>query len=271
MGIKNCQNIFRNTGRYVDIETLRNKRVSIDMMTYSVQIYKTSKSVNTWKNKVIHLLNNFTKFGVVLICVFDGYNKPKEKLITMMRRKEQTEKYRKNLREMLDDPHKTEGMLLQISRLERLVKYPSREENNELMILITKCTPFKVLIAEGDAEALCCKLYKDKEVDYVLTEDSDVILYNIDNILMKFNFDHLNFKLIHVSDLLREHQLTFDQLFYLCALLGTDYNSSSMKWETALKAAKLPEILDILQEKDVDIKRLKSIFNCDNISHVLLC
>jgi 5'-3' exonuclease len=118
----------------------------------------------------------------------------------------------------------------------------------------------EVYIADGEAENLCCYYLKENRADYVLSEDSDVVLYGATKFLMKF--DGTQARLYALEEVLDYHKLTFQELFCLCLLLGTDYDEEGLKgcgYQRGIKLIKT-EGLEMAEAYIKNIERMKAIF-----------
>jgi predicted nucleotide-binding protein (sugar kinase/HSP70/actin superfamily) len=108
------------------------------------------------------------------------------------------------------------------------------------------------------------ELYKDKVVDYVLTEDSDVLLYDIPVFLMKFDEKKMTVVTYSLNLILKFYSLSFEEFFNLCILLGTDYNPTLCSLKNSLEVIKNKSFDCYLTR--INIGRLKQIFDCQNLT-----
>lgn len=271
MGIRNSYDIFNECGKNAYIDQFSNKTICIDMMTYVVRIYKIY-GPDKWYNKIINFIEKIKKRNIKCICVFDGFNKPPEKGTCVKKRKDTTNKYKQELNEISDEMKSEQNAerynflnkKLEKAKLNSL--YPSTSELFNVMILIEVVCKCEVLIAHGEAESLCCYLMNQNQADYVMSEDSDVLLYNVDVFLTKYTSETGKLKVFTTSEILLKYQITFEELFYICLLMGTDYNLglNGYGFKTGVKKIKqvgiqsLTESLDSTQS--VKCSRLKEIF-----------
>ena len=84
-----------------------------------------------------------------------------------------------------------------------------------------------VLQAEGEADSVCAKLYRDKMIHAVVSEDSDMLFYGVGRLLSKFSWLE-SFEEINLSVLLSGLGITYQQFIDLCILCGTDYTPSTI-------------------------------------------
>lgn len=76
--------------------------------------------------------------------------------------------------------------------------------------------------ATHDAEAVCAELVNNGFADYALTQDTDTILYGCNGIIR--NLKSSTYDLVSSERILRNLNLTNNQLIYLAIITGTDYN-----------------------------------------------
>ena len=81
--------------------------------------------------------------------------------------------------------------------------------------------------ANGEADALCAKLYKMGKVQAIMSEDSDMLLYGGGKLMRKIGWSN-DFELLDMDILLAELGITHEQFVDLAILCGTDYTSSTI-------------------------------------------
>lgn len=120
--------------------------------------------------------------------------------------------------------------------------------------------------AETEADPQCAKLMNDGVCDYVLSDDSDVLLYGADAILR--NWDGSATELLPRKSILDNTGLTMDELVQTQILIGCDYNDGAhgVGWVTAQKYVNQSETFtDAVEralEKDSDVnpKRMHRVY-----------
>jgi len=84
-----------------------------------------------------------------------------------------------------------------------------------------------VIRANGEADAMCAKLYLSGQVDAVMSEDSDILLYGGGRLIRKFNWTN-QIEVLDLKTMLRSLGISHCQLIDLAILLGTDYTLSTI-------------------------------------------
>lgn len=248
MGIKNGISLFSKCGREIHISSLLNERVAIDMMTYIIKLYKLYKKDNScklWLKKVLEWVDNIQKY-VKCVIVFDGPNKPIEKHPEILKRRINNIKYTKNINqdELINDLKLFDNGKIDIlvnkynidsaniySYLSSKIygvnnSYPSMDEMNILYILLSEYSKYnnvQFVIASGEGESHCVYLLKEDKVDYVISEDSDLLMYNCSKFIMKF--DGNKGILYNIDEIKNKIDCNFDELFCIGNILGNDYTS----------------------------------------------
>ena len=107
-----------------------------------------------------------------------------------------------------------------------------RQKNNKYNIIITKEQYYETIeildllgvqwiIAPTEADAQCAYLSKNNLVDYVLSEDLDLLTFGTKKLLRNYkNNSKLEISLDKILELLK---INYDQFIDICILLGCDY------------------------------------------------
>jgi 5'-3' exonuclease len=111
-----------------------------------------------------------------------------------------------------------------------------------------------------EAETMCSDLCIRKQVDAVISEDTDVLAYSSPIFLTKLNTQNDTCVEINYEHIIESLEITSDQFLDLCIMCGTDYNKNIYKVgpEKAFKLLKEHGTIDDLLNKNVlDISVLK--------------
>jgi flap endonuclease-1 len=102
------------------------------------------------------------------------------------------------------------------------------------------CDLMKIPIfrAKGEADALCAKLSLTGQVNGVISEDSDNLLYGCRQLIRKVGWG-MEAEVIDLDVLLAELKITHDQFIDLCILTGTDYTTDKIGGCGAVRAYEL--------------------------------
>jgi flap endonuclease-1 len=249
-----------------EFSELKGLRIAVDISIFLYKTIR-SVGNDSWMGVFIIFLCKLKEAGMKTICIFDGPNQPKEKKKEQERRREQNKKMQDRLklcikiRDNIQDNYITHEILpdkiieeakkvlpkrrkntdvtnyydpgdVVVSLNETIEKLkrqsiPITNEHRDKALEIVKSLGLKGIIADGEAETVCCYLVINEMADAVLTEDTDVLAYGATLFLaLKDHKIHdKKFYGIHYPSLLNEMNFTSSQFKDLCILLGCDYNS----------------------------------------------
>lgn len=77
---------------------------------------------------------------------------------------------------------------------------------------------------DEEAEQLCVKKYKNREVDYLYTCDTDVYIYNIDYVINSISLKDGTFTVFNIEEAKKCIKLNETSFRHFCILLECDYN-----------------------------------------------
>ena len=240
--------------------------------SHDPQSKKTNPHIDGFYQLIYRLLKN----GIYPIFVTDGKT-PKQKLHTLKKRSEQTQKNIKKVEDLQEDLITMLGGSLmpddqvdnssisqtQTVTLQQLVDlykgHPLENELKDKLAEINKaskniiqfkpnvyqdiyklCGLFSVPIyrANWEADSLCTKFYARGLVKAIMSEDSDILLYNGGRLIRKFNWSN-TVEVINIDKLLEKLKINYDQFVDLCILCGTDYTVETISGLGAIRAYEL--------------------------------
>lgn len=228
MGIKNLMKIIQKYApaalTYTKIDKYKNKTIAIDS---SLMIYKMIFAIrmNGYDIKnddiiVTHLhalllkFQGFIKYNITPVFVFDGMP-PKIKETTLKQRSEfqnfMKMKYYKAVTQ--DEKKKYYFMKSDISY----------QEIKDCMELI-KLFNYTIIESPEEADSQLANLMQNNKVDYIVTDDMDILVFGGNKILKNFTVsDKKKIQEINLDTLKKETKLNQNQLIDLAILLGCDY------------------------------------------------
>ena len=195
---------------------LKNKSVAVD---YSIFYYKFKKSrgEQTLKGAFIRQIKTFQFYNITPIYIFDG--KPDaNKLETIQNRNREIVKYK----EKMEEERK------KIVRNRNLIKKYERKTVKLNIIDINICKQLfrnqniQFIQANGEADELCCSLYKENKVSGIFTEDNDLLLGGsiIYKGLNNYNDSIYEYNL---KSILEELDISYNIFLKICLLAGSTY------------------------------------------------
>jgi flap endonuclease-1 len=112
---------------------------------------------------------------------------------------------------------------------------------------IVKLLGVPCMFAPEEADSQCAYLSRNNLVDYIATEDMDLLTFGSKNIIR--NFLKKQMCVITLEDILLDSNITMNQFIDLCILLGCDYTETidgigqKKAWDLIVKYGSLEEIL----------------------------
>uniref|UniRef100_T1J9L4 Exonuclease 1 n=1 Tax=Strigamia maritima TaxID=126957 RepID=T1J9L4_STRMM len=168
----------------------------------------------------IKMINVLLSMRITPIMIFDGCRLPAKKGVELNRR-EQRERNKKKAKEFL-----REGKLKEArEHFQRSVDITSEMA----LELIKACQKIGVdcIVAPYEADAQLAYLNKEKIIQLVITEDSDLVLFGCDYIL--FKMDSMGFGVLieksrlHLCMDANPSKFLFEKFRYMCIMSGCDY------------------------------------------------
>jgi len=221
MGIKSFSKVIKRFAPEAEYEinpqTLRGSVIGVDLSMSLYQVSLGMKTTLTHNEQDITYLyglyNRFTMFkklGIHLVVVADG-KPPKIKEDTLLQR---------DKKKQLSAQHT-------LGTTTRSFKIEAHHLDGTKKLCLQLGIPF--LYAEGEADLLLAKLYRDKVISHILSCDSDIIVMGGSRIIKKASTS--KFVIWDGTILLQKLQnlnpsITEDSLIDLACLLGNDYNTN---------------------------------------------
>lgn len=176
-----------------------------------------NESSKAWLYAIYHTFKNLSK-NFNLTFVFDGKT-PEHKLKEHLKRRENNQNLIKLGKELIKDKEtifKGKELLVKTIETSTLI--------SKLKEFIEEVKLGNILQADFEADLLLAKLNLNKEVDLIITEDTDLIVYGCDNVLFKYKGDKGMLYCKEISIKNNENFLKDWDLFKIfCILCGCDY------------------------------------------------
>jgi 5'-3' exonuclease len=282
MGIKNLSQFLRKREVYetLDISVLKYTKIGIDVPMFLFKFKGIcDPATNDWLGCFITLIAFLRKHDIHPIFVFEG-KAPPEKIPVQEERREQRQKLVDKTCSLIEDLNEYIGtgvvtpLLLQTwekikfkNNKSLLTKKPltksfinveaikdeiSRRKRFEISITSEDINNLKELLdlmgvswiqSRGEAETDCVSLFYGGIIDYIVSEDTDVLAYfnrkqeNETKVIISFNMHDLTFVQISKQKVLNTLNLTSESFRDFCIMCGTDYNKNIFRvgTETAYK------------------------------------
>lgn len=258
MGIKNLHKLLEKYSKECyqtrHLSEYSYRKVAIDISLYLYK-YKAIAG-HRWVESFISLVNSLRKHDIHCVFVYDG-QAPVEKLEEQKRRRDSRENQSKKIAELerqIEDFEKNGiiGPLIQelcetkvssLFRQQVIKNYNiniAKAKVESMKSMLISITPEDVQLtrdlfdvmkipyiqAPHEAENFCSHLAIHQKVDYVLSEDTDVLAYGTPYFLTKI--DTFNDTVVEISyeKILEQTEMTKETFTDLCIMCECDYNSN---------------------------------------------
>lgn len=238
---------FPGRKKYIKLNELSNNYIAIDAFIY---IYRAKHKGNDIIKYFKDLIFKLRLHNIVPIFVFDGKS-CKYKLKEIQKRKERLHNKMIKLQEIEDTNIR--------KHLEEKISRPDPYEIGKLKESLELWgIPFET-INRYDAESFISYLSRKQFVQYIASEDSDVIAYGA-KIWLR-NIDRENIQIIDISlfkkklDILQNKFIIDNETSYthwfkfllFCVLLGNDFNETIMPFREAIRYFNYKKISNIIE------------------------
>ena len=299
MGVKDLTKLVREKVPHAisnkSIQDLSGKRIAIDTYIY---IFKYKCVLRErWMDGFNHLCLAFKQNDIAPIFVFDS-KAPPEKLCEQKRRREEGRKRREatdhlkdalivyketdvldeqlyhchlKLQKKTDGPLVDQPVKLELGDIGVLEEFINKRDGQDISITTADVANLKTLFhlkgvrwaqALEESEATCSYLYHQNEVDFILTDDSDIMAYGC-SYLTRMTTDY-SFSFIDYTAVLDHLEFSKEEFVDFCILLGTDYNTRKRGFGPVKCIKTIREygsLENIPAYHDIDYKRIRELFS----------
>ena len=270
MGIKNMSQFLKKHEVYetLNISSLRYVKIGVDTPMFMYKFKSMYPESKEWLGCFITFITFLRKWDIHPIFVFEG-KAPPEKAPTQILRREQKQKIvdKTNLlQESLDafvqkgetNPILFETMtklkekkqksllsskatiiknFINVEEIQdeinrrRKYEFSITEEDTNLVKELLELLKINFIQSKGEAETECVHLFYNGYIDYILSEDTDVLAYHHPTtlnlkVITTFNTNDLTFVQVSKERLLDTLNLTSKSFRDFCIMCGTDYNKN---------------------------------------------
>jgi flap endonuclease-1 len=228
MGIKNltsfllehCPDAIKQTQLF----ELRGKKAAIDV---SIFLYRFKYKGNKLIPKFFEQINRLRMNDITPIYIFDGVpdqlkqdtiNTRKNKLIDKHNKIQELKTELQNT----NDVSKVSEINNKINTIDNKIISVTKED-----IYLVKCLfdllNIKYIQAQGEADLLCSKLCSTNVVDFIISEDMDLLTSGTKLLVRDFNIYNNKITVYNLSKILTQLNITYEKWVELCIMLGCDY------------------------------------------------
>lgn len=245
MGVSNLLKFVSQKCKRTHISDFSNSIVAIDVNCLIHKAIYTDQPPIVFIKRYVKILRNL---DCKIILVFDGLPYP-SKQPTTIKRTERRNMYKKRGDELLIN-----GKLSEAMKCFRRCSSISRSGINEIMHVFKGINGIEVIEAPYEADSQLAFLSLNGLADYIITEDSDLIVYGCEKIIFKLK---LTGECLYYNKNQLELSITFDDFRKLCILAGCDYLPGGLKGvgiKKGLKLLQTKSIEDLLKDSPDEFK-----------------
>jgi flap endonuclease-1 len=270
MGIKNLTSFLQEhcpAGiREINLNELSGKKTAIDT---SIFLYKFKYKANRLIPKFLEQINRLCINNITPIYIFDGIPPEEKKEVIISRqnklkeKKEIIDKLKHEIATTTDIEHKTK-LKIDLYKLDNKMIHVTKEDIQQVKYLFDLLN-IKYIQAEGEADLLCSKMCSKGKVDFVISEDMDLLTSGTNLLLRDFNIYNNRATLYDLNEIMTKLEVSYEQFVDLCIMLGCDYlkRPNGMGPKKSFKLIKECSSIDVIVSKMVEKNILLEDDYCD--------
>lgn len=261
MGVKGLNRIFDEFKNIKSIENIKinemkNSTVAIDANNWLYQFLCAGRKssdgeiLNSKGVKITIIIGLYRRIMFMLkknikpVFVFDG-KPPIFKNVTLKNRK----KNKCIAQEKIDNNEYNN-----IEEKKKLIQRASSVTKNDIILCkkLIKILGLPIIDAPGEADAELAYLQRKKLVDYIISEDNDIIVFGGNNVIKGFKASKAMYNLTNLDDFYKKTGLTQEDLAKIAILLGCDYFQG-------VKGIGIKRISKMIENKKIEFELAQSI------------
>ena len=265
MGIKNLTSFLQEhcpTGiREINLKDFTGKKTAIDT---SIFLYKFKYKANRLIPKFLEQINRLRLNDITPIYIFDGVP-PEEKYDVIVSRqnklkekKDNIETLKKEIDATTDIEHKNK-LKSDLYKLDNKLIHVTKEDIRQVKYLFDLLN-IKYIQAEGESDLLCSKLCSSGKVDFVISEDMDLLTSGTNLLMRDFNIYNNKATIYDLNEIITKLNISYEKFVELCIMLGCDYlkrpNGMGPKKSFKLinECASIDNIVSKMVEKNIELE-----------------
>jgi flap endonuclease-1 len=226
MGIKNLNSVIKESTKTITFDKLRYTKIGIDFSLFLYRfIYNNNNPIECFLRQ-IHL---FFRHNILPVYVIDG-DAPLEKRTTLEKRAQKRQKMYDDIARLLEkkmennSPTTNSRIHSEITKLERRCVIFSQKQIQDLFYFF-EILGIPVIRENEEADFILAKLSAANKIDYILSDDSDVLVFGAKKVLKNFNITDEKCQLYILDDILENIGVSFHKFVDICILCGCDYTT----------------------------------------------
>jgi flap endonuclease-1 len=226
MGIKNLNLVIKESMKKTTFDKLRGSIIGVDFSLFLYRfVYNNNNPVECFLRQV-HL---FFRHKILPVYVIDG-DAPLEKRTTLDKRAQKRQKMYENIADLLElqsnnnSPITTSRINSEITKFERRCVVFSQKQVQDILYFF-ELLGIPVIRENEEADFILAKLSAANKIDYILSDDSDVLAFGAKRVLKNFCIKEEKCELYDMGDILMSLGVPMQKFVDICILCGCDYTT----------------------------------------------
>ena len=226
MGIKNLNSVIKESVKKITFDKLRGSIIGVD---FSLFLYRFIYNKNNPIECFLRQIHLFFRHKILPVYVIDG-DAPLEKRNILDKRAQNRQKMYRNIAELLEkqsgnnSPNTSSRINLEITKLERRCVVFSQKLVQDILYFF-ELVGIPVIRENEEADFILAKLSAANKIDYILSDDSDVLAFGAKNVLKNFCIKEEKCELYIMDDILATLEVSLEKFVDICIMCGCDYTT----------------------------------------------
>jgi flap endonuclease-1 len=226
MGIKNLNSVIKESMKKITFDKLKGTIIGVD---FSLFLYRFVYNKNNPIECFLRQIHMFFRHNILPVYVIDG-DAPLEKQMTLNKRAQKRQKMYDNIANLLEkqlennSPNTTSRINSEITKLERRCVVFSQKQVQDILYFF-ELLGIPVIRENEEADFILAKLNAANKIDYILSDDSDVLAFGAKKVLKNFCIKEEKCELYKKDEILEKLGVSMQKFVDICILCGCDYTT----------------------------------------------
>jgi flap endonuclease-1 len=226
MGIKNLNSVIKESMKKTTFDKLRGSIIGVD---FSLFLYRFVYNNNNPVECFLRQIHMFFRYKILPVYVIDG-DAPLEKRTTLDKRAQKRQKMYDNIADLLElqsennSPNTSSRINSEITKLERRCVVFSQKQVQDILYFF-ELLGVPVIRENEEADFILAKLSAANKIDYILSDDSDVLAFGAKRVLKNFSIKEEKCELYDMDSILANLGVPMQKFVDICILCGCDYTT----------------------------------------------
>ena len=226
MGIKNLNSVIKESIKKITFNKLRGSIIGVD---FSLFLYRFIYNKNNPIECFLRQINMFFRHNILPVYVIDGES-PLEKQNTIDKRAQKRQKMYDNIADLLEkqaennSPNTKLRINSEIKKFEQRCVIFSQKQIQDILYFF-ELLGIPVIRENEEADFILAKLSAANKIDYILSDDSDVLVFGAKKVIKNFCIKEEKCDMYIIDEILEKLGITMNKFVDICILCGCDYTT----------------------------------------------